>query len=495
MKNKTSTMKAGTWQLANVILFSLIQLLFYGYFARILPKADFGIIAIANVFIGLANLLTESGLGAALIYKQDSIRGHNMVAFLSNLAIGLFFWCILYFAARPIALFYEAPRLEPILRIMSFGFVLQSVGSVSNFLLQKNMKFKSLFVIEVSSNLISSAAGVLAASLLGWGIWALVYSILFMTFLNSIGYVLLNKQRVITFKNVTKTHFVDLFSFGAGLTLVRISNFFSTNGINSFIGKLISLSSLGVFERTFKIMILPGKYLGNVLDKVMFPSMARFNTDEVRLYDYYTKGLALVNAIMFPTTLLLILFSKEIVYILLGTSWLNTVVPLRILFLCLVFRVSVRMCDSVVRAKGLVFRSAKYKFVNAILLVVLVYVGHFWDINGICAAVLLFSIISYFSMGILVQNAFKKTMRDFLISFISPIKYAIFIGLIVTPVYYLVAHYSNLFLLPSIVSSFILTIVILMIIWKAPKLIGDDILWVFKRMRNPYLKKGKPAVI
>lgn len=483
MTKNVSTVKAGGWQLLNVILFALIQLFFYGFFARVLPKSDFGVIAIANVFIGLASLLTESGLGAALIYKQDTTDGHYAVAFLSNLIIGILFWALLFFLAKPIASFYKNDQLLPVLRVLSFNFVLQSFGSVSDFLLQKKMQFKSIFIIEVSANLISSVAGILAALFLHLGIWALIYSMLMLTMLNSIGYFIFNKQKI-AFRGFSKLYFSDLFSFGAGLTLVRISNFFTTNGINSFIGKLISMDSLGVYERTFKIMTLPGNYLGNVLDKVMFPSMSRFNDDDSKLYEYYKKGLAFVNAIMFPVTLLLILFSREVVYIILGSTWLNTVLSLRILFLCLLFRVSIRMCDSVLRAKGLVYKSARNKFINAAILVGLVYIGHFWGINGICFGTFIFSVVGYVTMSVLVHKSFNKDLKSIFTSFITPLKYTFFIGLITIPVYYITASLSSLFMLPLIISSVVLAIILMLIFTKMPGLVGDDILWFVTRIKK-----------
>jgi PST family polysaccharide transporter len=482
MKN-VSAVKAGMWQLLNVILFAFIQLVFYGFFARVLPKSDFGVIAIANVFIAFASLLTESGLGASIIFKQNTTSAHHGVAFLSNLAIGISFWALLFFLAKPISIFYNNALLESVLRVLSFNFVLQAFGSVSDYLLQKKMKFKAIFFIEVSANLISSAVGIYAALFWHLGIWALIYSILLLTMLNSIGYFILNKEKI-GYKNLRKTHFSDLFSFGAGLTLVRITNFFNTNGINFLIGKLISMTSLGVYERTFKIMTLPGNYLGNVLDKVMFPSMARFNNDEIKLYEYYKKGLFLVNAIMFPATLLLILFSNEIIYIVFGKAWLNTVLTLRILLLCLLFRVAIRMCDSVIRAKGLVYKSAKNKFINALILTVLVYTGHFWNVNGICAAMVIFSIISYVSMSVLVQKSFNKSLKDVVTSFFTPIKYALFIGVITVPVYYLIASVSSVFILPLIVTVIILVMILLLIFTKFPGLVKGDIIWFLQRVKN-----------
>lgn len=484
MKNKNSTIKSGLWQLGNVLIFSAIQLGFYGYFARVLPKADFGLIALANVFISLSAMLAESGLGAALIYKQNTEKQHYMVAFLSNIIIGLFFWVILYFAAAPISRFFDYPSLKLVLRVMSFGFLLRSFGSVSNFLLQKNIKFKKLFIVEVSSNLLSSIIGIGLSLYWDMGIWALIYSILLMILFNSIGYMIFNKQQIIVFSGLKKRHFRDLFSFGAGLTLVKLSNFLSTNGINFLIGKLMTLTNLGVFERLYRVMILPGRYVGNVLDKIMFPSMARFNDDNDRLYAYYRKALVLVNAIMFPTTLLLILFSKEIIYILLGEKWMDSVTPLRILFLCLLFRVSIRMCDSVVRARGLVYKSALNKFINALLLAGMVYAGHYWGIIGICLAMVMFSITGYFSISYLVQKSFNKKMIDILLPFLTPLKYAFLVGAVAIPTYYGMQLLFSIFLVPSLATVSILGILLAIIVFKFPYLLGEDNLQILKTLKR-----------
>jgi O-antigen/teichoic acid export membrane protein len=229
---------------------------------------------------------------------------------------------------------------------------------------------------------------------------------------------------------------------------------------------------------------LPGTYLGNILDKVMFPSMARFNDSDTKLYAYYKKGLTFVNAIMFPATLLLILFSREIIYIILGKTWLSTVPSLRILFLCLLFRVAIRMCDSVIRAKGLVYKSAKNKFINALILTVLVYIGHFWDVNGICIAMAVFSLISYISMSVLVQKSFNKTLGEVVTSFFVPIKYTLFIGIIAIPGYYLAMSVSSIFMLPMIASVLALMIVLILLFTKFPNVVGEDIIWFLQRFKN-----------
>ena len=142
------------------------------------------------------------------------------------------------------------------------------------------------------------------------------------------------------------------------------------------------------------------------------------------------------------------------------------------------------MCDSVMRAKGLVYKSAKNKFINALILTVLVYIGHFWDINGICIAMVVFSLISYVSMSMLVQKSFNTPLKENLTPFFKPIKYTLFIGIIAFPVYYFVAMISSVFILPLIVTVVILAGALIIIFTKFPSLVESDIIWFVQRVKN-----------
>src|SRR5699024_2924759 len=119
--------------------------------------------------------------------------------------------------------------------------------------------------------------------------------------------------------------------------LSRLISRFSSNGLNLVLGKFFHPAQLGLFERTNTIKSLPSSYLGDVLDTIMFPAMAEIQSENDRVFKVYQHGLGVVNTLLMPLALFLIIYSKEIVLLLLGSNWIDAVLPLQIMFIVLPF--------------------------------------------------------------------------------------------------------------------------------------------------------------
>ena len=61
-----------------------------------------------------------------------------------------------------------------------------------------------------------------------------------------------------------------IFSYGIGLTKTRIINYTSINVDKILIGKIWNHSTLGVYERFYKVITLTELYTGRALDNVLF---------------------------------------------------------------------------------------------------------------------------------------------------------------------------------------------------------------------------------
>ncbi|MEP7141322.1 MAG: lipopolysaccharide biosynthesis protein [Ferruginibacter sp.] len=484
--NSRSILNAGLWQLINVSLAAIIQFSYYGYLARVLPKSDFGLLALANVFINFAMFVTEGGLGTALIQRREVNQGHISIVMFSNILIAIVLYIIYYFSSGAIANFFNSADLAPILKILSLNFIIQAFGSVSYNMSIKRMEFKKICIIETAANFLSAVMGIILAWK-GMAILGAVYSILFRSFIRAACYIAANKKNVFVFSAMSKQHFNDLYSFGIGMTLIRFNNYLNSFGFQSMIGKVVPLSALGIFERSYRIMIMPASYLGGIVDRVMFPGMSKFNDDDEKLYNYGKKMLRIVNIIMIPSTALFILYANEIVALLLGNKWTDAVFPLRILFLSLPFRISVMMCDSVVRAKGKVYQAAYRKFLYTLVLFLSVGMASHWGIIGICLATSGAAIFNYFNMLSLVKKLFKADFTIFSDPFIEPLKLVFFVLLLTVPVYFFVSSFSGFYFTPFLTSFLLLIITIFLIFKIKPYVFGETVNWFIGRL-NLYNK-------
>ena len=75
--------------------------------ARLLLPAEFGLIAMLAVFMGIGNTLLNAGLGESLIRTKDPTEEDYSTVFFFNLIGSLIVYVIIYFSAPWIANFYK----------------------------------------------------------------------------------------------------------------------------------------------------------------------------------------------------------------------------------------------------------------------------------------------------------------------------------------------------------------------------------------------------
>ncbi len=404
--NKQQVVKSGIWQIMNVGVIIFSQLGYYAVMARLLNKEDFGVMAILNAFINFGSVVAEAGMGDALMQRRQLDPQHKNAALYFSVLVGIFFYLALYFTAPWIADFYHKPVLQTGLRIFGISFIFYALGSSSLNLLQKEFNFKKVFFGDSLSMFTSNVLGIILGYM-GFGVLSLVYSVLFYNVSKTI--ILFIQEPIPLRLGTTRKHWKDLLGYGMSLTLVRLNNYVNGFGINLLIGKLISIGDLGLFDRAYRIMNLPGRYIGDMVQKIMMPTMVKSGDTDERLFSIFSRSLSLLNSILVPVSIFLIVFCKPVVSILLGNKWLAAVIPLQILFFNLPFRISVRLSDTLMRVKNLILKNAKRKFQYTIILCITIFIGSYWGLIGIAIAITVSTAQNYFAMLLTVRRRIFPT--------------------------------------------------------------------------------------
>lgn len=492
MVNKQQLVKSGIWQILNVIVIIFSQLGYYAVLAHfhLVSKEEFGVMAILNAFINFGSVVAEAGMGDALMQRKHVDQQHKNAALYFSVIVGIIFYLIMFVTAPWIANFYGKAELQPALRVFGWSFICLSLGSSSLNLLQKEFNFKKIFFSDSLSMFASNVLGI-TLGFMGYGVWSLVFSILFY---NVFKVIMLWIQEPIPLRvGTTLQHWKDLLGYGMSLTLVRLNNYVNGFGINLLIGKLIPLASLGVFERSYRIMNLPGRYIGDMVQKIMMPTMVKHGDTDEELFNIFSKGLSLLNSLVVPVSIFLMAFSKPVVLILLGPNWLDAVLPLQILFLNLPFRISVRLSDSLMRVRNLILVNAKRKFQYTIILCLLIFIGSKWGLLGISLAITLATAQNYFAMLLTIRKRLFPNKWSALI--IAPFKngtiMALFITLPSVGLYYLIQlvvkhHVYSFVILLAILGTFFAYA-----FFKKPKLLGKDFAPVQQELMKLMNKKRK----
>lgn len=497
MTQKHQIVKSGFWQLMNtgVIVFS--QLVYYALMARLISKSDFGIMALLNATLNFGSVVAEAGMGDALLQRKHVEAGHKTAALYYSLATSVLFYIIAFFLAPFIAHFYNEVVLIKGIRILGISFILYALGSPSLNLLQKEFQFKKIFFSDSLSLLASNIFGLVLASM-GWGVMSLVYSTLFY---NIAKLIMLWIQEPLPIRiKTTWQHWKDLFNYGIMLTLIRIVNYLNSFGINFLIGKLVSISTLGVFERSYRIMNLPGRYLGDIVQKISLPAMVKVSDKKEQLFHLFRRSLSMVLTVLIPFSIFLSVFSKPVVLLLLGTRWTEAVLPLAILFLNLPFRISVRLSDGLMRVSNLLGNNFVRKVISLIFLLILIYVGSFWGLIGIAAGITLATIQNYISMLIVIRK--KMFTEHFFSVFFSPFIHGMKLSLFIVLPAYACFYAINVLLKNELYSFIILCIIVslflLFVFIKKPNWLGKDLhsfQEVVKEIINKRTKNKKKKVL
>jgi O-antigen/teichoic acid export membrane protein len=474
---------SGTWQTIETVIMVLTQFLYLAVMARILNKADFGLMAIANSFVVIGNIFAESGMGAALIQKKDMTDKHVNAALQGNILLGIILLTLFFGLSSFIAGFFKLPDLENLIKVIAVSILISSVSSVPLGILLKEFRFREKALITTFSVLIAYSLGI-SLAIHGYGVWSLVYASLLQSILQIAGYLYFSRIRLIG--RLCLQEWKELLPFGFGIVLLKISNYIENSGINLALGKIFNSGLLGVFERTFQLKTLPSQYLGNILDSIMFPAMSEIQDEKDNLFRIYQFSLGVVNTVLMPVALYLMFFSKEIVQILLGNNWSEAAVPLQIMFIVLPFSSSGRMADSVIRAKGMIYRNVVRKFLYVIVLLISTTYGAYkYGLKGAAAGVTLSYFFNYVIMLFLVRNIFGKSIREiFLSPVLSGLKLTSILLLFLVVATTLLNAWNNTNILYFLVLSLLIAIIVVGLLWKRPDFFGEYISGLLSRLKG-----------
>jgi len=155
---------------------------------RLLGPDAYGLIGMALVFIGFANIFQNFGFGSALIQRSLLAKSHYSSTFFLNIGIGMILTTTFILVAPLISLFYGNEDILKVIQVLSFSFLFASLGIVPKSLMQRRMRFDIISKIEIITTVIPGIIAVILA-FMEFGVWALVFQNLMMILMSSILYL------------------------------------------------------------------------------------------------------------------------------------------------------------------------------------------------------------------------------------------------------------------------------------------------------------------
>lgn len=295
--------------------------------ARLLTPEDYGLVGMAAIYLGLVTLLSEFGLGTAVLavreLEADQINQLNGLAVLLGLA-SLFASCIV---AIPLGRFFRAPQLPLVVGVMSTTFLITSFKTVPLALLQRDLRFKALALIDVSQALVL-AISMIGLAVAGFRYWTLVCGAVLGAVIST-GAVLSLHHRPLAWPRPKSLKVATALS--SNVLVSRLCWYASANADFLVAGRILGKAALGFYNVGWTLASVAVDKVTALVGQVTPAFFSAVQHDAAAMRRYLlriTEGIALIT---FPVSIGTALVARDFVLVVLGAKWEATIAPLQIL--------------------------------------------------------------------------------------------------------------------------------------------------------------------
>jgi len=392
--------------------------IFYGVFmARILDPSVFGILAMASIFTGISALLIDFGTGDAIIRHKEDLTSNEFLSsiFWLNTFIGLVIALIFVLLSKPISTFFGHEIIKTIIIIYSINIIFSAMSNVPRISIRKKLDFKSIFYHRAIILPISGFIGIILA-LKGYGIWSIIVQQIIITPLETFLFIYLSKWfPSFSFK---RKHIYEIFHFSSYLSATKFLNYFTKKGDLFLIGKFIGDYQLGLYSKGYQLTVRMLKVINGIIIGVLYPSISKVKDNQEKLQSSFLNVSQVIFTIYGFIFLLGILFSKQIVNLVLGEKWSGLIPLIPIFLLLALFFAFSSIGSHYLKAFGETKLLFKVVTFTSVLTIVSFIIGLNWGITGVAIGYLISTIILsmmviYNSLKIL-KIALKKYLPIFI---------------------------------------------------------------------------------
>jgi len=352
--------------------------------ARLLRPYDYGVMTTGMIFIALADVLAEAGVGRALVQKERLEERDLAEGFTVSLLLSLALCALLFVVAPGAGAFLDDPELPSLLRFLALSLVLTPFRAIPMALLERNLELRRQSAAYALS-LLAPLLLVLGLAVTGYGFWALAWGTLGTRALEAMMLPSLAGWRPHLVK--PGRHARELLKFGVHVSLGALLWFAYSNADYAVVSKLIGPAALGYYALAFQLISLPVQKLTGNVNQAVYPLYCRLQHDRPRLRDWYLRVTALLSLLGMPVLGGMAIVAEDAFELVLGEKWLPAVVPFQVLaFVGMLMTVSYSL-SPLINALGRPDINLRYTLISTIVLPSgFVVLGLTHGLMGICWA-------------------------------------------------------------------------------------------------------------
>lgn len=360
-----------------------VQMLSVVVLARLLTPADYGVIAMVLVVVGVGEVVRDLGLSTAAVRTKNLSEAQRSNLFWANTLIGTTLTLALLAGAPLVGALFGRDDVVPIARYVAVVFLLNGLTAQLRADLQRRLRFGALAAVDVGSQLLGATVAVVLA-VAGAGVAALAAQQVVQSATVLVACAVL--CRWVPSRPRRGVPMAELWRFGGNLAASQIAVYIGNNVDALVIGTRLGPTALGLYDRAYRLVMTPVSQVRAPTTTIALPVLSRLVDEPARLRRYLVRAqLALAYPVMVGAALL-VGTAGPATAVLLGEGWDGAAPLVRFMATSALLQTLAYVGYWVYLVFGLSSLLLRYTLVTVALKVVLVVIGSTWGVVGVAAA-------------------------------------------------------------------------------------------------------------
>lgn len=351
--------------------------------ARILTPADYGIVSMAMIAIGLARMVEDFGMDAVLV-QDRSIVGDRQAQLAGLILLAGAVLCGMFVAlAHPVSWFFNEPTVAPVIMFLSLLCVADAIQVVARAGLQREMKFAQLAWAQFLQVIVSQAVLVTGA-LLGWGVWALVFNTLAAA--AAVTLLLLYWHPYSIHRPRELSRLARPLLQGWRILASRAAYYAYSTADQTVIGRMLGKDALGAYSFATTFSTTVSQEITSVVSRVVPGIFSEVQDNRSALRRYFLVLTELLAYLAIPVSAGMAVTADLVVNIVLGPQWSAVIIPLQILCLYAAYYTTQVLFGAVLMWTGQFRANMWCSILAGVALPLAFIVGTRWGLEGVAWA-------------------------------------------------------------------------------------------------------------
>lgn len=361
--------------------------------ARLLTPEDYGLMGMAGIYMGLAALVAEFGLGSAVVQRRDLTE--DQLARIGGLAIGTgaVLAVLTILVAQPIASFFGEDSLRLVIVALSPMMIFAGLQVLPLGLLRRDLRFRSLARVDTGS-IVCTVVVVITLAVAGLGYWALVAGLLAGRASSALLAIAACRHRQAWPARLHEL--LPAIRFGSHMMAGSVAWYAYSSFDALVVGKRLGSSALGAYTMATSIAMAPINQVTQLISRVA-PSIISAVADDAAAVRRYILRISEAQAfVVFPAAVGLALVADSLVVGLIGAKWMEAVNPMRVLAFGATLRCLGPLLAQVVIFTGHPEQNTRINLISAVVFPLAFLIGSSWGPTGVAiASVLAFFLVEF----------------------------------------------------------------------------------------------------